>query len=264
MKVITDCSVTLLSAPLMLNHPEYLLPPDGTEAERIIAMGGKVCYDTYGADGNPVKAHVRNLVSQLHFSVIEHVNVGVIITGISRGLSHEIVRHRHFSFSQRSTRYTAEEDANIVLEPYLADIYNRREAWLHDSKLPAPTDRELDLIAEYMAAAVHAVGSYSSVVRKLLLDAESKGMTGKEMRKWARGKARQRLPHDLETRMVMTGNLRSWREFLVKRTSRHAEPEIRRLAERIYGILIVIAPNAFSGMVSDTHDGYIELSEPRG
>jgi thymidylate synthase ThyX len=84
---------------------------------------GKVCYDSYGVDGNPVGEARANLVDSGHHSVLEHVHVGVFIEGISRGCSHEIVRHRMFNYSQRSTRYTAEDDAAIVLDPYYAELY---------------------------------------------------------------------------------------------------------------------------------------------
>jgi flavin-dependent thymidylate synthase len=125
MKLITDCSVHLVSRPEFIPHPEYELPPDGLPLERLIATAGKLCYDSYGPGGNPVIKHVNNLVGQQHFSVIEHANYGFVISGISRGLSHELVRHRHFSYSQRSTRYTAEEGGAYVLEPYLAFMNSR-------------------------------------------------------------------------------------------------------------------------------------------
>lgn len=262
MKIITDCAVHLLSEPMIYPHPEYLLPPDGTDGERIAAMGGKVCYDTYGTEGNPVVSHVKNLVKQAHFSVVEHVNVGLVISGISRGCSHEIVRHRHFSYSQRSTRYTAEDDAAIVLEPFLADIYDRNRLFEEGGLAIMPTTREMILLQDYLQAAEDAIASYGRVSQLLLDIAVRRGMEGKEQRKWARGKARQRLPHDLETRMVMTGNLRSWREFLVKRTSRHAEPEIRRLAQKIFLTIQPVAPAAFAHMTMYPDvNGYMEIVE---
>lgn len=254
MKIITDCHVHLLSEPIIHSHPEYLLPPDGTDAERIIAMGGKVCYDTYGTEGNPVVNHVKNLVSQEHFSVIEHVNIGLLIAGVSRALTHELVRHRHFSYSQRSTRYTAEEGAAIVLEPYLAHLYVERLA--DPDMLTMEEHRMLDI---YLRAAEEALNAYRYMVEALMAKGPI-GASARDTRKWARGKARQRLPHDLETRVVMTGNLRAWREFLVKRTSRHAEPEIRRLADRIFGVIRHVAPAAFDGLKYEVIDGYVEMT----
>src|SRR4051812_1162262 len=109
MKIITEPHVHLLSASSFFPHPTYELPPSGgTRGERLIATAGKVCYDSYGVEGNPINAHVQNLVKSGHLSVIEHVHIGLFIEGISRGCSHEIVRHRMFNYSQRSTRYTKE------------------------------------------------------------------------------------------------------------------------------------------------------------
>jgi thymidylate synthase (FAD) len=110
--------------------------------------------------------------------------------------------------------------------------------------------------------------SYGRTVQDLISLAD-KGITKVEARKWARGKARQLLPHALETRVMMTGNLRSWREILIKRTSRHAEPEIRRLAEKLWLELHDECPAAFDGLLvgqaGDASRGekFIELLEPK-
>lgn len=253
--IVTDCDVRICGTTQFTPDDRYLLPPDGVDGERLIAHGGKICYDTYGTDGNPVVNHVKNLGKQEHYSVMEHVNVSLTLTGISRGCSHEIVRHRHFSYSQRSTRYTTEESAAIVLEPYMASIYNRAQ---YDMPEYPVSTMERELLDDYLSSAWAAVNAYSRCVSRLL-DLAPFGMSDRDKRKWARGKARQRLPHDLETRMVMTGNLRAWREFLIKRTSRHAEPEIRRLAQRIWLTIKPVAPAAFSDFTATEQDGFIEL-----
>lgn len=259
MQIITDCSVHLLSEPLFHPHPKYLLPLDGTPAERLIATGGKVCYDTYGSGGNPVVKHVESLVSQAHFSVTEHAHVGVFIEGISRGCSHELVRHRCFNYSQRSTRYTDEADAAIVLEPFMALLYQSY------NKQREPTDnavsvQEYRLVADFLTDAQGALQAYETQLKGLSLLAPP-GLTTRDARKWCRGKARQLLPHALETRLVMTGNLLSWRQFFLKRTSRHAEPEIRRLASKIFNIVQPIAPAAFNSLKVDFVDGFPEVTE---
>lgn len=249
MRVIVAPRVQVISGPAFTPHVLYELPSDGTPAERIIATGGKVCYDTYGADGNPVESHVRNLVRQGHLAVIEHVHVGVFIEGISRGCSHEIVRHRLFNYSQRSTRYTAEGDAAIVLDPYYASLDR-----------PDANDGERQLLNDFVGAARIAIAAYSQQVDRLA-QLNPNGLTGKELRKWCRGKARQLLPHALETRMVMTGNLRAWRHFLLMRTSRHAEAEIRRLAAAIHEVLVPLAPSVFVELEAEYVDGFPELRE---
>jgi thymidylate synthase (FAD) len=247
MKVITEPQVHLLSASSFFPHPKYELPPawkGGTRAEGLIATAGKVCYDSYGVEGNPIESHVRNLVKSGHLSVVEHVHVGLFIEGISRGCSHEIVRHRMFNYSQRSTRYTKEDDAAIVLDPYYAS-------------LPADDDE----LTAFLEATRSAIDSYPYCVATLM-QRNPKQLASKDLRKWARGKARQLLPHALETRMVMTGNLRAWRHFLIMRTSRHAEAEIRRLAHAIWHVVQPIAPNVFCDLNVNIVDDYAELTAP--
>lgn len=259
--VITQPRVHVVSVPMFIAHPKYELPPHEYASENIIAMGGKVCYDSYGLDGRPVAQHVIGLLEQKHGSVLEHANIGLFFEGISRGCSHEIVRHRAgFSYSQRSTRYTAEDDAAMVLEPYYADIYERQR--FSDEHV---TDRESYLLGLALRSFESDLQVYRETVRDLGEMHESERLRigapldGKSFRKWVRGKARQLLPHALETRMVMTGNLRAWRHFLVMRSSRHAEAEVRRLADAVWRTVRPYAPNAFADMVEASMDGYAEL-----
>lgn len=251
MKVITAPTVTLVSKPAFTPHPIYEVPEHDAPAESLIATAGKVCYDSYGRDGNSVAAHIRNLVDSDHHSVLEHVNVGVFIEGISRGCSHEIVRHRLFSYSQRSTRYTAEEDAAIVLDPYYARLYEHAHA----------NDRDEDfLLARFLESCEADLYAYRLQVQ-ILERLNPEQLTGRDLRKWCRGKARQVLPHALETRMVMTGNLRAWRHFFLMRTSRHAEAEIRRVAECIFRVVSPVAPTVFSDLGAELVAGFLELTE---
>lgn len=263
LQIITRPGVHVLSAPLFNPHPRYELPAHDNHAENIIAMGGKVCYDSYGLDGRPVALHVAGLLDQKHGSVLEHANFGLFLEGISRGCSHEIVRHRAgFAYSQRSTRYTAEDDAAMVLEPYYADIYERQR-----QSENFVTDRESYLVDLAIRSFESDLAVYRETVRELSsmpeAEREKRGapIDGKSFRKWVRGKARQLLPHALETRMLMTGNLRAWRHFLLMRSSRHAEAEVRRLADAVYQVLRPLAPNAFGDLIVATIDGYVELRE---
>ena len=251
--VILTPRVHLLSSPMFFPHPRFELPDDGTPGERIIATGGKMCYDTYGKDGHAVESHVKNLVKVGHESVIEHAHVGVLITGVSRGLSHEFVRHRHFNYSQRSTRYTEEGDAAIVLEPYYADIYDRAQ------KGEATTD-ERRLVQVAIDSFEKDLEAYNEQI-KLLESLNPKKLTGKNLRKWARGKARQSLPNGLETRLVVTGNMRSWKWFFLMRTGAGAEPEIRRLAQELWYVVTPIVPNAFSDLETNLVNEFIEVTK---
>lgn len=246
---ITKPSVWVLSYPMFQEHPEYKLPENGgTSSERLIAHAGKGCYDSYGTDGRAIEAHVRNLRETRHGSVFEHANISLFITGISRGCSHEIVRHRAgFAYSQRSTRYTREDNASFVLDPYYADLL----------RLEGLGELDLDkafLLNSFRDRCESSLGAYALHV-DTLMELAPKEKNGVERRKWARGKARQLLPHALETRMTMTGNLRAWRFFIEERSSPFAEPEIRRLAKAIFDTIYPFAPFVFE----DLSDGAVTV-----
>lgn len=243
MKIITEPTVTVLSAPTFFPHPKYELPEHAHAAESLIAHAGKGCYDSYGKDGRSVAEHIDSLIASGHGSVLEHANVSLFIEGISRGCSHEIVRHRHFSYSQRSTRYTAEDDAAIVLDPYYTKLYDKLQ-----EVTGLPDELSMDesaLIRSFLQSCADSIGAYRQQVM-WLMEQNPEHMKGTALRKWARGKARQLLPHALETRMTMTGNLRAWRDFIEKRASPFAEAEIQRLAHMIFHTLYKVAPTVFA------------------
>lgn len=270
MRVITSPTATLISSPTFHPHPKYQLPPHGNDAESIIAMGGKGCYDSYGLDGRSVPAHIDSLVGSGHGSVLEHAHIGVFIEGVSRGCSHEIVRHRHFNYSQRSTRYTDEQDAAIVLDPFYSKLWDKYGE--HGSEIDFIPDytplyfpdfsvSEYSLLKTFFDTCLTSFTAYSNSVTQLVNIAPGQSATAR--RKWARGKARQLLPHALETRLLMTGNIRAWRDFIAARTHHSAEPEIRRLAHVLWPVLSGVAPHAFAaGAQGELVDGFAEITFP--
>lgn len=186
--------------------------------ESLVEFAGRVCYQSFDKP-NPKTAktgdYIRNVIRQRHFSVIEHVSVSFYITGVSRNCSHELVRHRHFSFSELSQRYVDPLKAGLgFVSPPAAP-----PEILYDSLMDsAVDDYRFDL--GVLAAA---------------------GVKGKR----AREVARAVLPGMVETRLVMTGNLRSWMEFVSKRDHPAADAEIQRLAKLIYGELCELYPAVF-------------------
>lgn len=253
MKWITEPYVFVLAVPKFFDHPQYKLPPGGTASERLIAHGGKGCYDSYGEDGRSIKEHIAGIISSRHGSVLEHANISVFIAGVSRGCSHEIVRHRAgFAYSQRSTRYTKEEDAAFVMEPYYAKLQlvgaPFGEGFEDFKDLSKLTLDEASILGGFKMQCASALEAYTRAT-ELLFEQSPREKSGVERRKWARGKARQLLPHALETRLTMTGNLRSWRFFLEERSGPGAEPEIRRLASHVMEAIHIHAPFIFSDML---------------
>lgn len=266
MQVLTDCAVHVVHAPQFFDHPEYHLPDGGTDIERIGAFAAKGCYDAYGKDGRGVVENQEAILEHAHGSVLEHSSVGIFIEGVTRALTLELNRHRTFSISQRSTRYTREEDAAIVLEPYYASLWNKYNLYIdentgfikspdYDDLFHGEVPLEVDLVVGHVAQSREDLQRYAKEVQ-ICERLNPNNLEGFALRKWARGKARNKTPHSLETRGTWTTNMRGWRWLIELRIGRHAEPEIRRLAEKILNVLRPLAPTYFkdfqlTGIVDD-------------
>lgn len=259
MKIISQPKVTVVAKQVFIGHPDYPIPSDGDDATKIGAFAAKGCYDSFGENG---RANVKNqqaILEHQHGSVLEHITFTLFIEGITRGLSLESNRHRQLAVSQRSTRYTAEEDAAVVLEPYYAELYEKYRPWLEDPKKDDITSwfdlDELNLLVAHITSMEQSFMSYERDVA-WLMKKNPLNLEGFDLRKWARGKARNVLPHSLETRITYTGNVRAWRWFIESRSDKHAEPEIRRLAGVICAVMKKEAPVYFEDFhVSEVYDG---------
>jgi thymidylate synthase, flavin-dependent len=196
----------------------------GFAADDLAEFAGRNCYQSWDNPANRTnKEYIGNILDKMHFSVLEHACVTFHIAGISRSLSHEFVRHRHFSYSQLSQRYVDEKDSPIILPPAIA-------------KLGDP-----DLMLLYDDSEKQARNAYPLAVEILM---ERYGYNRKD----ARSAARALFPNMWSTQIVVTGNHRSWREFLDKRLSPAADDEIRELAQIIVKQLKKVAPSTYQDM----------------
>lgn len=181
---------------------------------------GRVCYQSFHKP-NPATAdndtYLANILRQQHYSVLEHASVTFYIQDVSRSLTHELVRHRHFSFSQLSQRYVEPTADGYVVPPALRNLGSARLSLQHAWE-----------------AGIHAH-------RAVFLELRASGYTKKQ----AAEAARAFLPGCAATEIVVSGNLRAWREFLQKRLSPHADAEIQELAKEILRQLKELAPNTF-------------------
>jgi thymidylate synthase (FAD) len=225
------------TAPLrvqLIARTEFLPPSDvgwQTDADggqALLEFAGRACYQSWSKP-NPRTAtnasYLKHIIDVGHLAVLEHASVSFYITGISRSCTHELIRHRHFSYSQLSQRYVPEDDAHVVIPPGLED------------------DPELQRIV--LAAADASRAAYLEVLARLeaRLDDQPNAVL---RRKQARQAARAVLPNDTETRIVVTGNYRAWRHFIAMRASEHADVEIRRLAIACLRELSALAPAVFA------------------
>src|SRR6184192_1041371 len=90
---------------------------DAAGGQALAEFAGRACYQSWQKP-NPATAtdagYLRHIMEVGHLSVLEHGTVTFYVTGMSRSLTHELIRHRHFSYSQLSQRYVPERDAAMV------------------------------------------------------------------------------------------------------------------------------------------------------
>lgn len=258
MKIITEPTVDLVWAPRFIRNPAFPIPEDGDTATKIGAFAAKTCYQSFGADGRPNAVNQEHIISSGHGRILEHMVYGLYISGISRALGNELITHKPgVTVSQRSTRFVDEKNAGFVLEPYLAAIYK-----LHYEEGIIDKDcEECQTLLSQLNSAQQDFCAYEKQV-ELLIRLNPEQLTGTSLRKWARGKARNSLPLGLETAMVVTANLRAWRNFIEMRSHRSAELEIRRLTALIFTVLNWEAPLYFADYKMEIVDGFPEYTTP--
>jgi thymidylate synthase (FAD) len=202
-------------------------------AEALAEMAGRVCYMSYGKGRKTNREFVGHIVEVGHGSVLEHAVWSFVITGVSRSFTHELIRHRHFSYSQLSQRYVNESDSDFVEPDVIAEDPELHQVW---SEAIDATRRAYDRLVEGLQK------RYGHVPEATL------------RRKMARQAARSVLPNATETKIFMTGNARALRHFIELRGSEHADVEIRKVAVETLKIMQAEAPNLFADYQLKTLD----------
>ncbi|MGE5830542.1 MAG: FAD-dependent thymidylate synthase [Micromonosporaceae bacterium] len=229
--------------PELLNGVAWSTDADGGQA--LAEFAGRACYQSW-TKPNPSTAtnagYLRHILEVGHLSVLEHGVVSFYLTGVSRSLTHELIRHRHFSYSQLSQRYVPEREAAMVEPDVIAE--------------------DPELHKAFVAATEASVRAYTELLEGLERRfAEVENATLR--RKQARQAARAVLPNATETRIVVTGNYRAWRHFIAMRASEHADVEIRALAVECLRQLQRVAPNVFGDFtISPLADGTEVAASP--
>ncbi|WP_431911629.1 FAD-dependent thymidylate synthase [Nonomuraea jabiensis] len=189
-------------------------------ADALAEAAGRLCYKAWERK-NPATAtnegYLANIIEHQHFSVLEHASATFLIQGVSRSLLAELTRHRHLSFSVESQRYVDQADREPVIPP---------------------AARGTDAEASIRFGHTRATLAYLELVSYFK---DELGLPKKQ----ANEAARALLPNCQPVDLVVTGNLRAWREVLTKRYHMAADAEIRELAAELLKQLTVIAPNSF-------------------
>ena len=229
MDILRAPRVSVIGRPQFV-EPEHLKVDwkgDATDGEKLAEFAGRLCYMSQANPAHRTTAdYLENIKKQGHGSVLEHSVYVLLLEGISRSCTHELVRHRAgFGYSQLSQRYVDESHAAFVVPPAMLGDAALEAAWL--AQVTAAQEA-------YVRAVEDLMRRYEWVADKV------------HRRKMAREAARSLLPNATETKIVVSANVRAWRTMLELRCGEGAEQEIRRLAVAVLRVLAAEAPRLFS------------------
>jgi thymidylate synthase (FAD) len=185
------------------------------EPEKVVAAAARLCYSPApapelmaGLEQENTARLVRKLYEMGHLSTFEHVSFQFSVTGVSRALSHQLVRHRIASYSQRSQRYVRETGFRYVV--------------------PASVQKNPAALTRFQAAMGELQSAYAALLREV--PAED---------------ARYVLPNACVTSLLVTMNARALLHFFELRTCARAQWEIRELARHMLTLAREAAPQLF-------------------
>jgi thymidylate synthase (FAD) len=192
------------------------------DAEKLIEAAGRTAYLSFGKRGaGSEKKFIRMLLKNRHYSVLEHASATFRISGASRALTHQLVRHRLCSFTQQSQRYVNEKDFGFV-EP--VSIRNNEAAHR--------------LYLDFIEAS-----------KKVYISLQDLGIKNED--------ARFVLPNAVESQIVVSANFREWRHIIELRGKPSSQWEVRKAALEILGLLKKQVPAAFEDLEIDEWDSKV-------
>ena len=187
------------------------------EPEKVIASAAKLCYSPSdieslmnGLTTEKIEAFIKKLMDLGHQSPLEHCSFTFGIEGVSRALSHQLVRHRIASYSQKSQRYVNEGQFEYIIPPKI--IENRADKNVYENFMK------------------YAQETYDYFIRN--------GIPAED--------ARFVLPNACETKIIVTMNIRTLLHFFEERCCNRAQWEIRHMAYAMLRICKEVAPNLFA------------------
>ena len=218
-----------------LGFPAYIDDPtELPDSSQLCKTAGQLCYASFGprrTTNENAAAYFERLTSAGHGSVLEHASFSFLLYGISRSVTHELVRHRAgVGISQVSQRYVSGSVLRFVERPEYQD----------DGELHRLFEERVDrAAAEYEEMAGRLLERQER--GEALLDAEYRT----DARKKVQQTSRSLLPNETEAPMMFTGNVRALRHIVEMRADEHAESEIRTLAVRLFLCLVRTDPILF-------------------
>lgn len=207
--------------------PSVSLIEHTNNPEKVIANAARLCYaddsdvrhilDTENSNKDDSRL-VEMLIKMGHLSPLEHASFSFLIEGVSRAMTHQLVRHRIASYSQRSQRYVKHEGFDFVIPDSI---------------------KKAGLEADYLEMMQQSANNYSLLNKEL---AKRLGKKGEEVNQ----DARYVLPNACESKIITTMNARSLLHFFEERLCHRAQWEIRDVAEQMLEKSYEVAPNIFT------------------
>lgn len=209
---------------------------DAQGGQALAEFAGRACYRSWDKPNRRTATnagYLRHVIEVGHLAVLEHATATLYIRGVSRSVTHELVRHRHLSYSQLSQRHVIDDPQFVV---------------------PDPVAEDDDLAELFSAAAARASAAYDELIAGI--EKRLAGTEGVARSKRARQAAQTLLPGARGTEIVVTGNLRAWRQVIAAHGSDASDDELRELVITCLERLRSAEPNAFADfVVTDLPDG---------
>ncbi len=200
-----------------------------SDGEHLVEAAGRVCYLSFSERQYRSRndEYISNLIAQGHDSVLEHATFSILADGISRNLSHQLVRHRiGFSYSELSQQYFE------IAPPRWA--------------MPVPLEHDAEAREEWSRLVSDAQQTYDSLLSKMSRLEVLSALSRKEANRLVRATARSVLPGCVATTLVVTGNARAWRHFLRVRGTIAGDLEMREYCSKVLEVLSSSAGNLFA------------------
>jgi len=225
---------------------KYVLKHRKIDSSYLPEFAGRNCYDSFSIKQGR-KNHldyIGNILEMKHESVLEHVYYNFIFTDVSRGFTHELVRHRHGSYSQSSTRYIDFKDHPVLFSNLLENIEEE------DVK---------EALRKLFGDSYNMSIKMYNVVKEIIKERVGKG------KKLIQTTARALLPIGIQQTITATYNVRSLREMFIKRCSPAAAYEIRKAFNDVFDIVNELHRSFYSDMICiDLPDGTFEVLQING
>ncbi|MDF2674268.1 MAG: FAD-dependent thymidylate synthase [Clostridiales bacterium] len=210
------------------------------EPEKIVSAAAKLCYSKVGTDdimenlNHENTEKFLNMLMELgHESPIEHVSFSFAVEGVSRTLTHQLVRHRIASYSQQSQRYVKLEQFQYIIPHSIEELPKARELFIKSMEESQNTYNKLVeiLMQEHM--------------EKLIQEGKTEIVAKRTAEKKAIEDARYVFPNACETKIMFTMNARSLLNFFRHRCCMRAQWEIKEMADEMLKQVTKVAPTLF-------------------